>query len=74
MSSSSLNNGDVADAGTMDALVDRLEWAERRPELAPLQPNRTGLGRELFALMRGTADDAERGASAMLHALDAEAR
>jgi phosphogluconate dehydratase len=50
-----------ADAGTMDALVDSLEWAERRPQLASLQPNRTGLGRELFALMRTQVGTAEQG-------------
>ena len=50
-----------ADAGTMDALVDSLEWAERGPQLASLQPNRTGLGRELFALMRTQVGTAEQG-------------
>ncbi|WP_200946996.1 phosphogluconate dehydratase [Lysobacter sp. Root494] len=50
-----------ADAGTMDALVDINEWNARAPELAPLQPNRTGLGRELFALMRTQVGTAEQG-------------
>ncbi len=50
-----------ADAGTMDALVDAAEWQARVPELAPLQPNRTGLGRELFALMRTQVGTAEQG-------------
>jgi hypothetical protein len=31
-----------------------------------------GTGREMFALMRLTADDAERGASAMLAAMEME--
>ena len=50
-----------ADAGTMDALVDPALWASRTAELAPLQPNRTGLGRELFALMRTQVGTAEQG-------------
>lgn len=36
-------------------------------------PRPIGTGRELFAFMRASADDAERGASAMLHAMDLEA-
>ncbi|GAB3102149.1 phosphogluconate dehydratase [Lysobacter terrae] len=50
-----------ADAGTMDALVDAAEWNARTPEFASLQPNRTGLGRELFALMRTQVGTAEQG-------------
>jgi phosphogluconate dehydratase len=50
-----------ADAGTMDAVVDIGEWNARSPELASLQPNRTGLGRELFALMRTQVGTAEQG-------------
>ena len=34
-------------------------------------PPPVGTGRELFAFMRATADNAEHGASAMLHAMDA---
>jgi phosphogluconate dehydratase len=37
---------------------------------APPPPGPVGTGRELFAFMRATADDAERGGSAMLHAMD----
>ena len=33
-------------------------------------PPPVGTGRELFAFMRATADNAERGASAMLHAME----
>jgi phosphogluconate dehydratase len=50
-----------ADAGTMDALVDIDAWNARTPELASLQPNRSGLGRELFALMRTQVGTAEQG-------------
>jgi glucose-6-phosphate 1-dehydrogenase len=42
----------------------------RESALAPPPP--VGTGRELFAVMRSTADDAEAGASAMLHAMEAE--
>ena len=54
-----------AEAGTMDALVDAAEWNARAPELAPLQGNRTGLGRELFALMRTQVGTAEQGACSL---------
>ena len=37
---------------------------------APPPPPPVGTGRELFAFMRATADDAERGGSAMLHAMN----
>ncbi|MDV3256784.1 MAG: phosphogluconate dehydratase [Sphingomonas sp.] len=39
-------------------------------EPAPPPPPPVGTGRELFAFMRAGADDAERGASAMLRAMD----
>ena len=54
-----------ADAGTMDALVDAVEWNARTPELASLQANRSGLGRELFALMRAQVGTAEQGACSL---------
>ena len=46
-----------------------VDLAAREP--APPPPAPIGTGRELFAFMRATADDAERGGSAMLHAMDA---
>jgi phosphogluconate dehydratase len=63
-----LRDGDVvrvcAETGTLEALVDAAEWDGReRPEAPPAED---GLGRELFALMRRHADEAERGGSAML--------
>ena len=45
-----------------------VDLAGRDP--APPPPPPLGTGRELFAFMRATADDAERGGSAMLHAMD----
>ena len=52
--------------GTLDALVDPDEW-EARP-LAQGDTAVSGMGRELFALFRHDADEAERGASAILAA------
>jgi len=63
-----LRDGDVvrlcARDGTLDALVDPAEWASREAVASP--PVVFGVGRELFAMMRHHADDAERGGSAML--------
>jgi phosphogluconate dehydratase len=66
-----LRDGDVirmsADTGELLALVDRDEWAARSFVEAP--PAATGMGRELFAMFRGGANEAEKGASAMLAAM-----
>ncbi len=63
-----LRDGDMvrvcAQTGQLTALVDETEWAARTPAVAPVEA--FGVGRELFALMRAHADDAERGGSAML--------
>lgn len=63
-----IRDGDMlrvdAVAGTLDALVDPAEWAARTPAAAP--PPADGMGRELFGLFRGLADEAEKGASAVL--------
>ena len=65
-----LQDGDVvrlcATNGTLSVLVDDGEWAGRTP--APTPVAHMGTGRELFALMRATADEAEKGGSAMLAA------
>ncbi|QXQ07088.1 phosphogluconate dehydratase [Sphingosinicellaceae bacterium] len=65
-----VRDGDIirlsADTGQLDVLVPPGEWAARTPALPP--PPQLGTGRELFAMMRHGADDAERGASAMLAA------
>ena len=65
-----LQDGDVvrlcASRGALDVLVDEAEWAARMP--VPMPPAHVGTGRELFALMRATADEAEKGGSAMLAA------
>jgi phosphogluconate dehydratase len=55
--------------GTLEALVDADEWAARASVSSPPPP--LGTGRELFAFMRHGADEAEKGGSAMLAAMDA---
>ncbi len=51
-----LQPGDVvridSDAGTIDVRVDAALFAARQPHRTDLSANRTGMGRELFALMR----------------------
>jgi phosphogluconate dehydratase len=67
---SRLRDGDLvrlsAETGELTAVVADL--AEREPAAAPDAP--MGTGRELFAMMRFGADSAERGASAMLSAME----
>ena len=66
-----LRDGDVVrlcgNRGSLEAID--VDLAARDPAEPPPAP--VGTGRELFAFMRATADDAERGGSAMLHAMDA---
>lgn len=63
-----IRDGDIvrldAVAGTLDALVDPAEWAARERAVTP--PPVQGMGRELFALFRQAADEAEKGASPVL--------
>lgn len=65
-----LIDGDIvrlcANKGSIEVLVDEAEWAARTPVMTP--PVQFGTGRELFAMMRHGADEAERGGSAMLAA------
>ena len=65
-----LQDGDVvrlcANTGTLSVLVDPEIWTARVPAATPAE--KFGTGRELFALMRATADEAEKGGSAMLAA------
>jgi phosphogluconate dehydratase len=52
-------------AGTLQALVDPVQWAAREPALlddAAADENGHGLGRELFAGMRRNVISAEEGA------------
>jgi phosphogluconate dehydratase len=68
-----LRDGDRVRMSADDGVIDVIgvNLATRDPAVAPPYP--MGTGRELFALMRTTCDTAERGASAMLAAMDAEA-
>ncbi len=63
-----LKDGDVvrvcAETGELDALVDETEW-ECRDQASSAAPV-MGTARELFAMMRGHSDMAEKGGSAML--------
>jgi len=63
-----VRDGDVirvdAEAGTLDALVPDELWLAR--DFAHAPPEAQGMGRELFGLFRGAADEAEMGASAVL--------
>ena len=65
-----LRDGDVVrlSAETGELTVLATDWESREPASAP--PAAVGTGRELFAMMRYGADSAERGASAMLHAME----
>ena len=54
-----------AEAGTMEALVAEAEWQARMPDQADLSGNRSGHGRELFAVMRAQVGPAEQGACAL---------
>ncbi|OHD09220.1 phosphogluconate dehydratase [Sphingopyxis sp. RIFCSPHIGHO2_12_FULL_65_19] len=68
-----LQDGDIvricAVNGEVVALVDEATWAARAPATAP--PPALGVGRELFALFRHHADEAEKGGSAVLAAMEA---
>ncbi|GLR48195.1 phosphogluconate dehydratase [Sphingomonas astaxanthinifaciens] len=69
---SRLRDGDIVrlsgEDGSLEAVGVDLSARDPAAALPPPQ----GTGRELFALMRGAADDAERGASAMLHLMETE--
>ena len=65
-----LRDGDVVRVCARDGSLEAtgVDLASREP--APAPPPPVGTGRELFALMRHGVDDAERGASAMLAAME----
>ncbi|MDQ4420424.1 phosphogluconate dehydratase [Sphingobium sp. DEHP117] len=69
-----LRDGDIvrvcAQSGQLEVIVDEDEWSFRAAADEPPPPYDTG--RELFAMLRQGCDEAERGASAMLAAMDAE--
>ncbi len=59
-----------AASGQFEVIVDEDEWSFRAAAEEPPPPYDTG--RELFAMLRQGCDEAERGASAMLAAMDNE--
>jgi len=65
-----LRDGDMIRLCGHDGTIEALNVDLDSREPAPPPPPPVGTGRELFAFMRATADDAERGASAMLHAME----
>jgi len=54
-----------AEAGTMDCALPAVELARRDARPLDLEPNRHGIGRELFGAQRGLVEDAESGASTL---------
>ncbi len=54
--------------GRLEACVEAEEWAEREPSTFDLGGYQHGLGRELFALFRRAAGDAEAGGSPLFGA------
>ena len=69
---SRLQDGDVVRLSAVDGSLEAVgaDLSARQPAAAPPAP--AGTGRELFAMMRLYADDAERGASAMLALMEQE--
>jgi phosphogluconate dehydratase len=65
-----LRDGDVVRLCGTQGLLEAVDVDLSARDPAPPPPPPRGTGRELFAFMRATADDAERGGSAMLHAMD----
>jgi len=68
-----VRDGDIvkldANAGTLEVKVPAAEWAAREQISVDLQHNQFGVGRELFAVFRESADAAEAGAMSFHHPL-----
>lgn len=54
-----------ADAGTIEVLVDEVEFSKREQAVADLTENGFGMGREMFATFRAVAGSADTGASSI---------
>jgi phosphogluconate dehydratase len=65
-----LRDGDLIRLCGHDGLLEAMDVDLSTREAASPPPPPVGTGRELFAFMRLTADDAELGGSAMLHAME----
>jgi len=70
-----LRDGDVvrldATIGSLQALVDATEWAARPLATCDLTAQHAGTGRELFALFRHAAAEADAGAGIFTQAINA---
>ncbi len=68
-----VRDGDIvrldAVAGTLEVKVPAEEWAQRDQAVANLEHNQFGVGRELFAVFRESANAAEAGAMSFHHPL-----
>ena len=64
-----LRDGDAihidAEAGALEVQVDPAEWQARTPAFEAGASSHTGMGRELFGLMRASAGTAEQGACSL---------
>ncbi|WP_028536671.1 phosphogluconate dehydratase [Paludibacterium yongneupense] len=68
-----VRDGDIvrldSEAGTLEVVVPAEEWATREAVHVDMSHNDFGVGRELFAVFRNTADAAEQGAMSFSHPL-----
>ena len=58
-----------AEAGTLDVLVDDARWQARAADCPGVSASHSGMGRELFALMRANAGTAEQGACSLFETI-----
>jgi phosphogluconate dehydratase len=65
-----LRDGDLVRLDGPKGLLEAVDVDFDSRDAAAPPPPPLGTGRELFAFMRATADNAEHGASAMLHAME----
>ena len=65
-----LRDGDMIRLCAKQGLLEAVDVDLASRDACAPPPPPIGTGRELFAFMRASADNAERGASAMLHAMD----
>ncbi|MEO7259084.1 MAG: phosphogluconate dehydratase, partial [Luteimonas sp.] len=61
-----------AEAGVLEVRIDAQVWAARPVRIPSLAANQTGLGRELFALMRARVGSAEQGACSLFGDCDVD--
>jgi phosphogluconate dehydratase len=64
-------DGDQVRIDAVAGAIEVLTPGALERSVVPAPAPATGLGRELFSLFQGSSDDAERGASPVLAAMDA---